>query len=282
MANIIPFNFNNTDVRVIERDGEPWFVAKDVATILGYTNPQDAVRRHCKAPQAVGGERNTHPSSVDPQTVIIPERDLYRLVMRSKLPSAERFEEWVVSEVLPAIRKTGGYNAAATMPDFTDPAAAARAWLHEYETRVYYETVLNRPVPQPAGFYIEALRKAEEEKAELKQALRESKLSPEKQFDLYVSRLIPFEVAAQGLGAEAVGALALLTIHIAKKRGKMQRDDRYLGGCLGVSLQKARSLTDKLIAADKIQTRDGEALTTNVAPPVFMSSRKKPALTVVE
>lgn len=278
MPNIIPFNFNNTNVRVIERDGEPWFVANDVATILGYRVPKDAVAAHCK-----GAAKHRLPTPGGEQNMtIIPERDLYRLVMRSKLPSAERFEEWVVSEVLPAIRKTGGYNAAATMPDFTDPAAAARAWLHEYETRVYYETVLNRPVPQPAGFYIEALRKAEEEKAELKQALRESKLSPEKQFDLYVSRLIPFEVAAQGLGAEAVGALALLTIHIAKKRGKMQRDDRYLGGCLGVSLQKARSLTDKLIAADKIQTRDGEALTTNVAPPVFMSSRKKPALTVVE
>lgn len=280
MPNIIPFNFDNTNVRVIERDGEPWFVAKDVADLLGYANARDAVSKHCKAADTVAlRDGNTRGN---PNMTIIPERDLYRLVMRSKLPSAERFEEWVVAEVLPAIRKTGGYNAAATMPDFTDPAAAARAWLHEYETRVYYETVLNRPVPQPAGFYIEALRKAEEEKAELKQALRESKLSPEKQFDLYVSRLIPFEVAAQGLGAEAVGALALLTIHIAKKRGKMQRDDRYLGGCLGVSLQKARSLTDKLIAADKIQTRDGEALTTNVAPPVFMSSRKKPALTVVE
>lgn len=89
----------------MDEQGEPWFVAKDVAEILGYSNPHDAVRRFCK-----GVSETRTPSAGGMQTVkIIPERDLYRLIMRSKLPSAERFEEWVVGEVLPAIRKHGGY-----------------------------------------------------------------------------------------------------------------------------------------------------------------------------
>lgn len=110
------FQFDGAKVRVVVKDGEPWFVAKDVAGVLGYTNPQEAVREHCKKAQLVGGERNAQPLAVgctpfslNPQTVIIPERDIYRLIMRSKLPSAERFEEWVVAEVLPTIRKHGVY-----------------------------------------------------------------------------------------------------------------------------------------------------------------------------
>lgn len=124
-AQIIPFDFNETRVRVIERDGEPWFVAKDVAEVLGYSNPQKAVRDHCKAAQYVGGERFVHPSALDPQTTIIPERDVYRLVMRSRLPSAERFEEWVVGEVLPTIRKTGQYGEKPAMLSGPQLMAAA-------------------------------------------------------------------------------------------------------------------------------------------------------------
>lgn len=104
---VIPFEFNGQKVRTIEKDGEPWFVAKDVARVLGYTNPQKAVRDHCKGmnetfiPSVGGSQRAT----------IIPERDVYRLIMRSKLPAAEAFEEWVVGTVLPSIRRTGAYSA---------------------------------------------------------------------------------------------------------------------------------------------------------------------------
>jgi anti-repressor protein len=78
----------------------------------------------------------------DQYPVLIPERDVYRLVMRSKLPSAERFEEWVVGEVLPAIRKTGSYSAAPAapaLPDFSNPAEAARAWADQFEKRLALE-----------------------------------------------------------------------------------------------------------------------------------------------
>ena len=99
------FLFDTHEVRTIVKDGEPWFVAKDVAEILGYKETGLAVRTHCK-----GGAKHTLLSNGGKQEhTIIPERDVYRLIMRSKLPSALRFEEWVVAEVLPALRKTGCY-----------------------------------------------------------------------------------------------------------------------------------------------------------------------------
>lgn len=115
MTNIIPFSFEGTAVRIIDRDGEPWFVGRDVAGVLGYADPNDALNKHCKALKKLktgdlpelSNIKDLPPSGL----IIIPERDVYRLIMRSKLPAAERFEEWVVGEVLPTIRKTGGYGA---------------------------------------------------------------------------------------------------------------------------------------------------------------------------
>jgi prophage antirepressor-like protein len=114
---ISPFTFEGFDIRIISIDDEPWFVAKDIADVLGYGNPQKAVRDHCKAHRPVGVNESF---TLDPQTNIIPERDVYRLIMRSKLPAAERFEEWVVSDVLPSIRKTGGYAAPAVLPSYAE------------------------------------------------------------------------------------------------------------------------------------------------------------------
>ena len=87
----------NISSRVIEIDGEPWFVARDVAHTLGYRIPKDAISAHCKG--AV--KRSLLTAGGVQLTYIIPEADLYRLIMRSKLPSAERFEKWVVEVVLP-------------------------------------------------------------------------------------------------------------------------------------------------------------------------------------
>lgn len=102
-------------VRTVIKDGDVWFVGKDIAEILGYSNTNEAISRHCKgvAKHEVGVETgkkaNGETSYQNIMFSIIPERDVYRLIMRSKLPNAEKFEEWVVSEVLPAIRKHGGY-----------------------------------------------------------------------------------------------------------------------------------------------------------------------------
>ncbi|MFD2177763.1 phage antirepressor KilAC domain-containing protein [Veronia pacifica] len=109
--NVIPFQFQNAEIRVIDDDGNPWFIAKDIADILGYSNTSKAVSTHCKkiktCPTEMGGQVR--------YVQIIPERDVYRLIMRSKLPEAEKFEEWVVDDVLPSIRKTGSYSPAGQM-----------------------------------------------------------------------------------------------------------------------------------------------------------------------
>lgn len=101
--------FRNEDldltVRCLLINNKEYFIANDVASGLGYASPKDAVSRHCKGAifhsyQTEGGEQNIK---------MIPEGDMYRLIVRSKLPSAEKFESWVMDEVLPSIRKDGGY-----------------------------------------------------------------------------------------------------------------------------------------------------------------------------
>jgi anti-repressor protein len=102
--------FNNEEfgeVRMAEINGKPYFVATDVATALGYTNPRKAISDHCKGVT----KRDTPTSSGVQQMSYINEGDLYRLIMKSKLPSAEKFEKWVMEEVLPSIRENGGYIA---------------------------------------------------------------------------------------------------------------------------------------------------------------------------
>lgn len=104
---ITPFEGPDFSVRVVHVDGEPWFVGKDVAAQLGYANETDAMNRHCR------GVAKRYPI-VDSlgrtqDARIISEPDVLRLIVNSNLPAAERFERWVFEEVLPAIRKTGGY-----------------------------------------------------------------------------------------------------------------------------------------------------------------------------
>jgi prophage antirepressor-like protein len=93
------------------KDGEVFFVGKDVAEVLGYTNPSKSINDHCKSLKTLKSNDSLLLGfDIPPRgLLVIPERDVYRLIMRSKLPSAEKFEEWVVGTVLPAIRKTGGY-----------------------------------------------------------------------------------------------------------------------------------------------------------------------------
>lgn len=95
------------NLRCIEIDGEPWFVGKDVAMALGYSKPTDAVRKRVFEEDR-GVSKMETPSGIQKMT-IINESGLYSLILSSKLESAKRFKHWVTSEVLPCIRKTGGY-----------------------------------------------------------------------------------------------------------------------------------------------------------------------------
>ena len=98
-------------IRTAEIDGKPYFVANDVAKALGYSNPSKATNDHCK--NAII-RRGNDSLGREQDFKYIPEGDIYRLIVRSNLPSAERFETWVFDEVLPSIRKTGSYNLPQT------------------------------------------------------------------------------------------------------------------------------------------------------------------------
>ena len=101
MTEIIPFNFEGSDIRVVDIDGTPWFVGKDVAERLGYADPTNVMKQHCKGVvkrhplQTAGGMQEIR---------LLSEPDVLRLIVGSKLPDAARFERWVFEEVLPATR----------------------------------------------------------------------------------------------------------------------------------------------------------------------------------
>ena len=112
-------------VRAVEIQGEPWLVGKDVAESLGYTNPRKAIIDHVE-PEDKGVTKCDTPGGKQ-KVVIINESGLYSLVFGSKLPEAKKFKHWVTSEVLPSIRRDGGY--MHTSPDMTDEEIMARAVL---------------------------------------------------------------------------------------------------------------------------------------------------------
>jgi prophage antirepressor-like protein len=106
MQSLIPMHFEDAEIRVVELNGEPWFVGKDVAEALGYANPADSFSKHCK------GVAKRYPLSTPggvQEVRLLPESDVMRLIVGSKLPAAEKFERWVFEEVLPTIRRTGSF-----------------------------------------------------------------------------------------------------------------------------------------------------------------------------
>lgn len=101
------------EIRTIEIGGEPWFVGKDIAAALGYSNTKDALANHVDADDKRVIQRSENATLDIPNRgmTIINESGMYALIFSSKLPSAKKFKRWVTSEVLPAIRKTGTYTA---------------------------------------------------------------------------------------------------------------------------------------------------------------------------
>ena len=137
-------------IRAAVVDGKPFFHGKDVATALGYARARDAIATHCK-----GGVVLPLPSSGGIQdTTFIPEADLYRLIMRSRLPAAERFQDWVVEEILPEIRKTGAYGA---VPQSLPEALRLAADLAEERDRLQQRVIEQAPAVE----YVERFVKAD-------------------------------------------------------------------------------------------------------------------------
>lgn len=126
-------------VRVLIRDGEPWFVAKGVAQALGYTDTDQAIRNHCNYAELFKPVEVTGLEIGPRGMYFIPEADVYALVFGSRLPQAKKFRAWVYEDILPSVRKTGSYSVhtcppiPAGLPDFTNPGIAARAWAEQYD-----------------------------------------------------------------------------------------------------------------------------------------------------
>lgn len=159
MANEIQM-FNNElfgNIRVLEENGNVLFNGSDVAKILGYSKPQNAVARHC--PHAVkrgigvetGKKADGTPAIQYIEMAFIPESDLYRLVFGSKLPTAEQFTDWVTEEILPSIRKHGAYMTPETIekvltnPDFI--IGLATQLKEEQEKRKQLEAQIEQEKP---------------------------------------------------------------------------------------------------------------------------------------
>lgn len=126
--------FENSEfgtVRTVEIDGKTYFVANDVARALGYKRPNDAITAHCRGTlkHRIGVQTGVRgdgmPALQEIDMLIIPEGDIYRLVIKSQLPSAEKFESWVFDEVLPSIRKHGVYAVDELL---NDPDLAIKAF----------------------------------------------------------------------------------------------------------------------------------------------------------
>lgn len=112
MSNIIPFEYNSRQVRTIVKDGEPWFVAKDVCEILELGDVSKAVSR---LPEIMKGTNSILTLGGNQEMLVVSEAGLYKLVFTSRKPEAEKFTDWVATEVIPSIRKHGAYMTPETI-----------------------------------------------------------------------------------------------------------------------------------------------------------------------
>lgn len=100
----------------VDLEGKPWIAGVDVARALGYKNPTNAVKTHCKSNRTIKYKMNNRLGSGNYEIIFIEESNFYRLVVKSTLPSAEKFQDWIVEEVLPSLRETGKYEIKEEKP----------------------------------------------------------------------------------------------------------------------------------------------------------------------
>lgn len=135
------FNFDHLPVRTVNRDGEIWFVAADVCAALAHTNPRMAVSRLDDDEKGVS---NVYTHGGSQEVMIVSESGLYSLILTSRKEEAKRFKRWITHEVLPAIRKTGGYQKFEAAPalDVTDaPSMKVMREVADDYLNAYYEAI---------------------------------------------------------------------------------------------------------------------------------------------
>lgn len=144
MNDLQVFNYEGTSVRVIDRDGEPWFVGKDVAEVLGYRNGSRDINRHVDDEDRM--KEMVFDGNQDKESILINESGLYSLILSSHLPGARQFKRWVTAEVLPSIRKHGIYATPITIDRIlNDPDLGIRLFTElkmEREKRAALETTV--------------------------------------------------------------------------------------------------------------------------------------------
>lgn len=181
MNNLQVFNFNDQEIRTVLIHDVPYFVGKDVANILGYINPRDALSKHVDEEDKGVAKCDTLRGIQE--LTVINESGLYCLVLSSKLPTAKKFKRWVTSEVLPSIRKTGGYEIPKTRAE----ALRLAADLEEQNAKLLLENNVMKP------------------KAEFYDCVADSKTA------------IPIEAVAKTLGIHKIGRNNLFKILRDKK-----------------------------------------------------------------
>lgn len=158
MNNIQIFKYEDNDVRTVDLNGEPWFIGKDVAAVLEYSNPRKALADHVD--QEDKGVTKCDTLGGVQELTIINESGLYSLILSSKLPTAKQFKRWVTSEVLPSIRKNGGYIAGQEQLTPSELMAkallVANKTLAEREARIS-ELKVQNAIMQPKAEYFDEL-----------------------------------------------------------------------------------------------------------------------------
>lgn len=162
MTALVPLHFERADIRMIVRDGEPWWVLLDVARLVGITNHRNVAARlrdwqkdSVQILDAIGRER---------KTTVINEAGLYPLILDSEKPDAERFARWLFAEVLPSIRKHGMYpppQVGAVANDWTDGTARTLGERFR-EERLRWEAISGHGFEHVPGFSLSVIRAIEQ------------------------------------------------------------------------------------------------------------------------
>lgn len=123
-------------IRMFVRYGKIWFCGLDAASSLQYSNPLKALLEHCKPSSVMiqtGLKADGTPAIQMKSMKFISEGNIYRLIAKSQMPRADEFESWIFDEIVPSVINTGSYSIQDGLPNFNNPAEAARAWADEYE-----------------------------------------------------------------------------------------------------------------------------------------------------
>ena len=235
-------------IRTIELDGEPWMVGKDVAIALGYGDTDQALRRHVDDEDKL--TRNFDGSGQNRSMTIINDSGLYSLVLSSKLPAAKKFKRWVTKEVLPSIRKTGGYNMPIDYPSALRALADQVERNHKLESEVQNQQRLIESF-EPIKQYVDTILESKDSLA-VTQIAKDYGLSGKRLNEILKEEDIQYKVGGQW-------------VLYSKYCGKGYTDSKtdtfeYPDGRTGTKIRTCWTQKGRLLIHELLQRRGIEAL----------------------